>query len=258
MVDTQPTRRAGEGFRLDLSAMGLRAFLFDLDGVITRTADLHAEAWRRLFDPLLAERAAGGPYVPFRLPQDYVDFVDGKPRYEGVQSFLSSRGIHLPFGAVTDTPGNDTICALGNAKNSLFAEVLSNQGVRVFDSTVRFVDALRERKIKTACVSSSKNCRIVLHRTGLTELFEVIYDGVDLEQDALPGKPDPASFLKASTLLGVEAAHAAVVEDAVAGVQAGRSGGFGLVIGVDRGAGHDALRAAGAGLVVADLGDIRV
>jgi trehalose 6-phosphate phosphatase len=242
----------------DVFGLGLAAFLFDLDGVVTRTASLHAQAWRRLFDEFLAERASGGDYVPFRLPDDYIDHVDGKPRYEGVRSFLRSRGIDLPFGAPSDAPSGDTVCGLGNRKNRLFLQVLDEQGVEVFEGTLAFIRALRAADIKTACVSSSKNCRPVLDRAGLTEQFDLIYDGNDLERDELPGKPRPDSFLRTAELVGVDPSRAAVVEDAIVGVAAGRSGGFRLVIGVDRGAGREALLGAGADVVVSDLSELDV
>ena len=241
-----------------LFGLGLEAFLFDLDGVVTRTASLHAQAWRRLFNEFLAELAPQGDFVPFRLPDDYLDHVDGKPRYEGVRSFLHSRGIDLPFGAPSDAPSGDTVCGLGNRKNRLFIQVLDEQGAEVFEGTLAFIRALRDARIKTACVSSSKNCRPVLDRARLTEQFDVIYDGNDLEREGLPGKPRPDSFLRAAELVGVDPSHAAVVEDAIVGVAAGRSGGFRLVIGIDRGAGHEALLGAGADLVVADLSELVV
>ena len=243
---------------LDVSALGLHAFLFDLDGVVTRTASLHAQAWRQLFDEFLAERAPRGGHVPFRLPADYVDFVDGKPRAEGVRSFLRSRGIDLPFGDPSDAPGAETICGVGNRKNRLFQRVLEDHGVEVFDGALTFIRQLRAVGIQTACVSSSKNCRPVLERAQLTGFFDLTFDGHDLEREELRGKPHPDCFLRAAELLGAEPSHAAVVEDALVGVAAGRSGRFGLVIGVDRGAGREALLRAGADLVVSDLSDLTV
>jgi trehalose 6-phosphate phosphatase len=238
----------------DLFGGGLKAVLLDLDGVVTATAQVHAKAWQRLFDGFLERRAgAGEPFEPFRLPQDYVAHVDGRPRYDGVQAFLRARDIDLPWGEADDPPSAETVCGLGNRKNQLFNEVLDRDGVEVFEGTIALIEALRVKRIKTACVSSSRNCRRVLERAGLMGLFDVVFDGSDLAREGLPGKPRPDAFLRAAALLGVSAAEAAVVEDAVSGVTAGRAGGFALVIGVDRGAGRDALLRAGADIVVDDL-----
>jgi len=240
----------------DLLTSGLEAILFDLDGVITDTAALHAAAWQRLFDAFL-ETCDGpvGDRSPFRLPEDYLAYVDGKPRYEGVRSFLKSRGINLPYGEPGDPPGSGTICALGNRKNRLFNEVLDQRGVEIFEGSIALIKRLREHGIRTACVSSSKNCRPVLERAGLLGLFDAIYDGTDLAREGVAGKPAPDMFLRAAELLEVAPGAAAVVEDAVAGVSAGRAGRFGLVIGVDRGAGRGALLSAGADVVVNDLAE---
>lgn len=256
-----PSPRAGPPLStsrvpVDVRALGLEAFLFDLDGVVTRTASLHARAWKRLFDEFLAERGALGREAAFRLPEDYVEHVDGKPRYEGVQSFLGARGIDLPFGDPSEAPSGASVCGLGNRKNRLFLQVLDEQGVEVFEGTRALIATLRRHRIKTACVSSSKNCRPVLDRPGLTGLFDVVYDGNDLYREKLPGKPRPDSFLRAAQLLGVGPGQAAVVEDAIVGVAAGRSGGFRLVIGIDRGAGPEMLTGAGADLVVTDLAEL--
>lgn len=238
-------------------ALGLTAYLFDLDGVVTRTASVHSEAWKRLFDAYLKERAAdSSAFVPFRLPDDYVTYVDGKPRYDGVRSFLDSRGIQLPEGTSDDPPDAETVRGLGNRKNVHFNAVMAEKGVEVFDATVRIVRLLRAQGRRVGCVSSSKNCRPILARAGLEDLFEVIVDGNDAEALGLAGKPNPESFLAGAALLGIEPAQTAVVEDAVAGVQAGKAGGFGLVIGIDRGAGKDALRQAGADIVVSDMAEL--
>ena len=241
----------------DLAALGLTAFLFDLDGVVTRTAEVHAQAWRQLFDRFLAARAGSG-FVPFRLPDDYTAYVDGKPRYDGVSSFLQSRGIDLPWGTPQDPPDAATICGLGNRKDQLFAEVMHKDGVEVFEGTVALIRALRAKGRKIGCVSSSKNCRPVLERAELTALFEAIVDGNNLERLHLAGKPAADSYLRGAALLGAAPDRAAVIEDAVAGVAAGRAGCFKLVIGVDRGAGHAALFAAGADLVVDDLAEFAI
>ncbi len=251
-VNDRPTCSANP-VPVDVRGLGLEAVLFDLDGVVTRTAGVHARAWKRLFDDFLAERAPTGRQAPFRLPEDYVDHVDGKPRYEGVQSFIRSRGIDLPFGTPADAPGADSICGLGNRKNDLFMQVLDDEGVEAFEGTLAVLRALRGHGLKTACVSSSRNCRPVLDRAGLAGLFDVIFDGNDLYREELRGKPHPDSFLRAARLLEVAPGRAAVVEDAIVGVAAGRAGDFALVIGVDRDAGRDMLLEAGADLVVTDL-----
>jgi trehalose 6-phosphate phosphatase len=237
----------------DLLEAGLKAVLFDLDGVVTRTARVHARAWQRLFDQFLSET---GSREPFRLPDDYVAYVDGKPRYEGVQSFLEARGVDLPWGDPGDPPEALTICGLGNRKNEIFTRVLEEQGVEVFEGSVALIRALRARGVKTACVSSSKNCAAVLAHARLTQLFDVVFDGRDLERERLRGKPHPDAFLRAAARLDVAPAEAAVVEDAIAGVAAGRAGDFALVIGVDRGVGRAALTAAGADVVVGDLAEL--
>jgi len=238
---------------------GLKASLFDLDGVVTRTARVHARAWKRLFDEFLAQRQGDPAQLgPFRLPEDYVAHVDGKPRYEGVQSFLLARGIDLPWGDPSDSEDAQTVCGLGNRKNRYFNEVMEEDGVEVFEGTVALIEALRAKGIKIACVSSSKNCIPVLERTGLVDLFDATFDGRDLEREQLPGKPRPDAFLRGAALLGIPPAEAVVVEDAISGVEAGRAGNFKLVIAVDRGAGRDALLAAGADVVVDDLAEFTV
>jgi trehalose 6-phosphate phosphatase len=233
------------------------AFLFDLDGVVTRTAALHASAWKRLFDEFLASLECDPERLaPFRLPEDYLAWVDGKPRYEGVRSFLQSRAIDLPWGDPQDAPDERTVYGLGNRKDRYFNEVLSEQGVEVFPTTIALIRALRRRGVGIACVSSSKNCRPILERAGIIDLFDVIFDGRDLEREGLPGKPRPDAFLRAAARLDASPARSAVVEDALSGVAAGKAGGFGLVIGVDRGAGREALRTAGADVVVTDLAEL--
>jgi len=248
---------AGRGPLRDWLALPIKAFLFDLDGVIIRTAEVHARAWKQLFDGFLA-RAGGGRFTAFRLPEDYAAYVDGKPRYEGVRSFLDSRGIDLPWGDPHDPSDAQTICGLGSRKDGLFAEVVRRQGVEVFDSTVALIEALRARGRKIACVSSSKNCRPVLERAKLTGLFDAIVDGNDLEREQLAGKPAPDTYLRAAALLAAKPEEAAVIEDAVAGVAAGRAGHFGLVIGIDRGAGEAALQRAGAYVVVGDMAEFAI
>ena len=233
------------------------AVVFDTDGVLTDTASVHAAAWKRMFDAELRARAerSGEPFRPFEAA-DYLRYVDGKPRFDGVRSFLASRGIELPEGRPDDPPDAETVAALGNRKNREFLERVREDGVKPFPSSVEFVRKLREAGVRTAVVSASRNMRSVLDAAGIAELFDVAVDGVDAARLGLPGKPDPALFLRAAAELGVEPADAAVVEDALAGVEAGRRGGFGLVIGVDRGGQADALAARGADVVVADLGEL--
>lgn len=233
------------------------AVVFDLDGVLTDTALVHAAAWKRLFDDVLRRQAEQNAttFEAF-TDDDYLTYVDGKPRYDGVASFLASRGIDLPYGEPTDVPGTQTVCGLGNRKDELFHAALQEQGVRRFESSVALVRGLRERGIRTAVVSSSRNCREVVERAGLTALFDERVDGVVLDEEGMPGKPDPAMFLEAARRLGVTPARTAVVEDAVSGVEAGRRGGFGLVVGVNRRDQADALRQHGADVVVKDLGEL--
>jgi alpha,alpha-trehalase len=243
-----------------LRVRDFEAAVFDLDGVVTRTARVHAAAWKELFDAYLVQVSTGShePFRPFDADEDYRRYVDGKPRYEGVRSFLESRGIRLPYGSPQDPPEQETVCGLGNRKNALFHERLANDGVEVFESSVKLVRTLRERGLKTALVSSSKNAKAVLEAAGLTDLFDAIVDGVEAERLGLKGKPNADIFLHAAELLGVAPEHALAVEDAIAGVEAARAGGFGLVIGVDRTGEGAALRAHGAHLVVRDLGEVHV
>jgi beta-phosphoglucomutase family hydrolase len=228
------------------------AVLFDLDGVITPTAELHMRAWAEMFNGFLEAHGVSARYTD----DDYFTYVDGKPRYDGVRSFLLSREIHLPEGDPADEPGAETVCGLGNRKNDVFNAVLERDGIAPYPGSVQLVDALEARGIGMAIVSSSKNARTVLAAAELTERFPVIVDGVVAAARALPGKPRPDTFLLAAAELGVDAAHAVVVEDAVSGVAAGRAGNFGLVVGVDRGAGAQALRDAGADVVVNDLEEL--
>lgn len=215
-----------------------RAVLFDLDGVITPTASVHEHAWAELFAPW-----------DFTA-DDYLTYVDGKPRYEGVRSFLSSRDVTLPDGTPDDAPGDDTICAMGNRKNEVFNAILERDGVTPYPGTMRVLDHLDVLGIAQAIVSSSKNARPVLRAAGLGGRFEHVVDGVTAVEEDLAGKPDPAMFRRGAELLGVDAADAVVVEDASSGVAAGAAGGFGYVLGVDRGGNRDALVAAGADEVV--------
>jgi beta-phosphoglucomutase family hydrolase len=234
------------------------ACLFDLDGVLTQTAKVHDAAWKQMFDAYLRERAerTGGRFVPFDPVRDYDEYVDGKPRYEGVRSFLSARGIELPDGGPDDAPDAETIHALGDRKNRIVLELIHKDGVEPYEGSVRYVRAAREAGLRRAVVSSSTNCRDVLHAAGIEDLFEEVIDGVVAEREHLHGKPTPDTFLAGARALGVEPAQAAVFEDALAGVEAGRAGRFGFVVGVDRVGQADALAAHGADVVVADLAEL--
>jgi beta-phosphoglucomutase family hydrolase len=234
------------------------AWLFDLDGVITRTARVHARAWKRTFDEYLqhvADRTAA-PFVPFEIDPEYYSYVDGKPRYEGVDSFLRSRGIALEWGDPGDAPNVETVCGIGNRKNSLFQQVLEEEGVEIFPASIALIGALHDQGKRVAVVTSSKNCDLVLRTANLSNLFEVRVDGNTAAARMLPGKPKPDTFLAATEELGVPPERAVVVEDAIAGVAAGKAGGFGLVLGVARQDDMEALREHGADLVVRDLAEI--
>jgi beta-phosphoglucomutase family hydrolase len=236
----------------------IRACLFDLDGVLTPTAKLHAAAWKQMFDDFLrkwAERT-GEPFVPFDPVHDYDKYVDGLPRSDGVRSFLASRGIELPEGDADDPPEAETIAGLGNRKNELVLRLIREQGVEPYEGSVRYVKAARDAGLRCAVVSSSANCRDVLKSAKIDDLFDEVVNGVVLGQEHLNGKPAPDSFLYAARTLGVEPAGAAVFEDALAGVAAGRAGAFGFVIGVDRVGQADALREHGADIVVRDLAEL--
>ena len=237
----------------------IRAGLFDLDGVLTRTAVVHAAAWKEMFDEFLRRRAeeTGEPFVPFDIHADYDRYVDGKKRADGVRSFLASRGIELPEGGPDDPPSAPTVHGLGNRKNGLVLAKLAG-GVEVYPGSVRYVETLRDAGLPRAVVSSSANTRAVLEVTGLDKLFDVVVDGVVAEQEGLAGKPAPDTFLAAARRLGVDPPAAAVFEDALAGVEAGRAGGFGSVVGVDRVGQAEELRRHGADIVVSDLADLFV
>jgi beta-phosphoglucomutase family hydrolase len=247
----------GDAQRLGLPS-GIRACLFDLDGVLTQTAKVHAAAWKQMFDAYLQERAkrTGEKFVPFDPVADYDQYVDGKPRYDGVRSFLASRGIELPEGDPSDPPSAETVRGLGNRKNDLVLALLKRDGVEAYEGSVRYVHAVREAGLHTAVVSASANCKEVLEAAGIENLFEVRIDGIVVDQRHLHGKPAPDTFLAAAKEVGVEPAEAAVFEDALAGVEAGRAGHFGFVVGVDRVGQREALLEHGADVVVSDLAEL--
>jgi beta-phosphoglucomutase family hydrolase len=233
---------------------GIRACLFDLDGVVTRTAVVHAAAWKQTFDAFLRERDGAG-FRPF-TDSDYDEYVDGRPRADGVRSFLASRGIELPEGDPDDPPDARTVNGVGNRKNALVLEKIRTDGVEPYEGTLRYIDAVRAAGLATAIVSSSANTRDVLRSIDAERLFDVRIDGVVARERNLPGKPRPDTFLAAARDLGVEPSGAAVFEDALAGMDAGRSGHFGYVVGVDRVGQTDALYAHGADRVVKDLAEL--
>jgi beta-phosphoglucomutase family hydrolase len=236
----------------------ISACLFDMDGVLTRTAELHAAAWKQMFDEYLSRRAAseGGKFVPFDEVKDYDNFVDGRPRLDGTREFLRARGIELPEGSPDDPPGTQTVYGLSNQKNQLVQQLIAERGVAVYPGSVRFLQEARRRSLATAVVSSSANTVEVLRAAGLQEMFDATIDGVVAEREGLKGKPAPDTYLAAAHRLGVDPKVAAVFEDALAGVEAGRAGGFGLVVGVDRVGQSDALAAHGADVVVTDLAEL--
>jgi beta-phosphoglucomutase family hydrolase len=236
----------------------VRACLFDLDGVLTDTASVHRKAWKAMFDDFLRRRAqrTGKDFVPFDADADYFTYVDGKTREDGIQSFLASRGIELPEGEQDDDLAAGTVRGLGNEKNANFRKVVHQDGVKVFDGSRRYLEAVAAGGLAVAVVSSSANTREVLEVTGLDQFVQQRVDGVTLREQHIAGKPAPDSYLEGARRLGVDASEAAVFEDALSGVEAGRAGHFGLVVGVDRVGQADALKAHGADVVVQDLADL--
>ena len=234
---------------------GIAACLFDLDGVLTRTATVHAAAWKQMFDEFLRAHAeqTGTPYRPFDAHVDYASYVDGKPRLDGTRDFLASRGIELPEGEDADPPGSATVHGLSNRKNDLVLAKIREDGVEVYDDAVNYVRRVRDAGLRTAVVSSSANTKDVLECTQLADLFDVVVDGVVARERHLAGKPAPDTFREGAREVGADEKSSAVFEDALAGVAAGRAGGFGFVVGVDRVGQADALRQHGADVVVQDL-----
>jgi beta-phosphoglucomutase family hydrolase len=236
----------------------VRACLFDLDGVLTDTASVHRKAWTAMFDDFLQARAErdGSEFVPFDADADYLSYVDGKKREDGVRSFLSSRGISLPEGEPTDDADTETVSGLGNRKNDAFLHTLHTDGVKVFEGSRRYVEAVVGQGLAVAVVSSSANTREVLELTGLDQFVDQRVDGVTMREENITGKPAPDSYLAGARRLGVEPSAAAVFEDALSGVEAGHAGNFGIVVGVDRVGQAEALKAHGADVVVTDLADL--
>jgi beta-phosphoglucomutase family hydrolase len=236
----------------------IRGCLFDLDGVLTETAKVHAAAWKEMFDDYLRERAqrSGEPFVPFDPVADYDEYVDGKPRADGTRSFLASRGIELPEGRENDPPDAQTVYGLGNRKNEIVLRRIHEDGVEAYPGSVRYVRAVKDAGLPRAVVSSSTNCRDVLVAAGIEDLFDARIDGVVAEREHLRGKPAPDTFLAGARALGLKPTAATVFEDALAGVAAGRAGGFGFVVGVDRVGQAAGLREHGADVVVKDLAEL--
>jgi trehalose 6-phosphate phosphatase len=234
------------------------AAILDMDGVITRSARTHMAAWKHMFDDYLHKRAdrSDVKFEPFS-DEDYYLYVDGKPRYEGAQSFLESRKIALPYGSPDDPPGKETICGLGNRKNQYFLEYLKKNGVESYPSTIDFVKELKTRNKRVAAISSSRNAKEVLETAGVSDLFHVVVDGIDADEYQLKGKPEPDIFLEAAKRLNVNPKKAIVVEDAISGIEAGRAGGFGLVIGINRSGQNTELKNRGADIVVVDLSELK-
>ncbi len=239
--------------------LALEAVIFDMDGVVTDSARLHAHAWKKAFDEFLRSQPfAEGGFRPFELGSDYLLYVDGRPRYDGVKNFLISRDVQLPMGDVQDAPGLDSICALGNLKDQLFMALLSSEGVEVFESSVRLIKELRTAVFRCCIASSSRNCKPVLSVAGLSGAFEAIVDGASLSIRGIKGKPAPDMFLACASDLGAAPHASVVVEDAVAGVKGAHAGGFGLIVGVDRKDDGAQLIANGADVAISDLAGVGI
>jgi len=241
-----------------LTAEKYDAILFDMDGVLTMTMKIHAACWKKMFDEYLAQRAPGHgeKFHPFDISGDYKAYVDGKLRYDGVQAFLESRGIELPYGSPGDDPSQETVCGLGNRKDRMVNEMIASDGVELVEGALELVKQVREAGLKTAVVSASKNCTKILRAAALEDLFDYVVDGHVATEHKLPGKPAPDTFLKAARQLAVSPPRAVVIEDAISGVEAGRAGGFGLVVGVDHYGNRSVLREHGADVVVESLNEL--
>ncbi len=233
----------------------IEALLFDLDGVLTQTAKVHAKAWKQMFDGFLRQRD-GDHFTPFDSKDDYDAYVDGLPRYDGVRNFLKSRHIELPDGDPDDGPDKETVHGLGNRKNAIVLQLIHDQGVDPYVGSVRYVTAARDAGVPRAVVSSSANAKDVLKAAGIDDLFDLVIDGHVVDDEQLKGKPAPDTYLKGAAALNVKPAQAAVFEDALSGVEAGRAGKFGYVVGVDRVGQRDALKQHGADVVVDDLAEL--
>ncbi|MFW6140225.1 MAG: trehalose-phosphatase [Acidobacteriota bacterium] len=243
--------------RSSSSIFSYEAAVFDMDGVITQTAEIHAQAWKRMFDGFLKEVSPNKEQKPFDINSDYKIYIDGKPRYDGVESFLHSRGIDLPYGSPQDPPNRKTVCGLGNKKNSLFLKLIEERGVDVYSSSVELVKEIKKENKKVAVISASKNCSAILKVAGIKEIFDAQVDGVVSYRLDLKGKPHPDIFLEAARRLKVNPEKAVVIEDSLAGVEAGKRGQFGWVIGVARSEGDEQpLKDRGADQVVSDLGEL--
>jgi beta-phosphoglucomutase family hydrolase len=249
--------RGGPGGPGGHAELHFEAAIFDLDGVITRTAAVHSMAWKRMFDEFLQVRAGRQhePFKEFTHARDYLAYVDGRPRYDGVEAFLKSRGINLPLGTPEDLPGGETVCGLGNRKNALFNQIIEREGVGLFDSSIALIREMRQRGIKVGLATSSNNSAVILDKTGTAHFFATVVDGTAAAKLGLKGKPEPDIFATAAANLGVPSARAIVVEDAASGVQAGARGGFALIIGVARENNARELRDHGADVVVRDLAE---
>jgi len=239
----------------------IKAAILDLDGVITQTASIHANAWKKLFDQYNQQRKEAGKssYPEFSIDNDYKKYLDGKPRYEGVRSFLESQAIKIPYGKKDDDPQQETICGLGNRKNKFFQEALEEEGVSPFPDTVEKIKEWKAKGLKVAVISSSKNCKPVLKQAGIIDLFDAIVDGIESERRNIEGKPAPDIFLEAARELQVDSQQAFIVEDAIAGVKAGEKGDFALVVGMEKDESqHDKLKQNGADKVVASLKELNM
>ncbi len=232
-----------------------KAAIIDMDGVITQTARLHAKAWKEMFDEFLSKRE-GDSFRPLKIEKDYKQYIDGIPRFDGVRSFLESRNIKVPEGNPGDGPDKDTVYGLGMRKNKIFLELLDVEGVEVYDDTMEVIKKWKQANMKLAVISSSRNCKHIIEKAGLSDFFDVRVDGEVSEEENLKGKPEPDIFLKASDLLGVDIDHAMILEDAISGVRAGKKGNFALVVGVARNGEENELKEAGADVVVKNLREL--